>query len=262
MMFDKNISIQFIQEHGNEVANAQLGWLLDQKRPSSTLLDSFFSHQRHDGGFAPPWAVDYSSIDATCYHFAQARHMGLDSTYPVLGKANRFLLQQQQNNGRFSEAESIANSAPPWASPNTPGADLYVTANAGFWLAMAPNTHEAAKDSAAYLNRKLNHDTGQLPSFLNTHWLAAGLFWLVGDEETAVVLNKHLLDRLPDLSAANLAWLLDTLLPAGVPQDNALVQAASEKLAGIQEENGRFPSPEGQEIHTTLTALSALITLN
>ncbi len=257
---NQELSIQYIRKHGNAIEIAQLDWLIRQKRPSSTIFDNFFSRQRHDGGFAPFWAIDYSSIDATCYHLAQANQLGLDATYPALGKANRFLLQQQQNNGRFSEADSVADTTPPWANPTTPGADLYLTANAGFWLALAPNTHEAAKDSAAYLKRKLDNNTGKLPSFLNTHWLAVGLFWLVDDRETAVLLINHLQDRLPDLSADNLVWLLDTLLTAGVPTDNALIQTASQKLAGMQEENGRFPSAEGQDIHTTLTALSVLIT--
>ncbi|MBE2222873.1 MAG: terpene cyclase/mutase family protein [Anaerolineae bacterium] len=251
-------AINYIRRHGNPTDLAQLEWLLEQKRPSSTILDALFCHQRHDGGFAPPWAVDYSSIDTTCYFMDQGHKLGLDNAYPVLGKANRFLLQNQQNNGRFAESDNVASSAPPWANPHTPGADLYLTANAGFWLALASTTHEAAKESAAYLKRNLDPATGQLPSFLNTHWLAAGLFWLVADQETAVLLINHLQSRLPALSAANLAWLLDTLLTAGVPHDNALIQSATQKLAGMQEENGRFPSTEGQDIHTTLTALNVL----
>jgi hypothetical protein len=30
------------------------------------------------------------------------------------------------------------------------------------------------------------------------------------------------------------------------------------RLAGLQTENGRFPSDEGQDVHTTLEALRAL----
>jgi len=252
-------AINYIRQHGNPTDIAQLEWLLEQKKVSSTIFDTVFSHQRHDGGFAAPWAVDYSSIDTTCHFLDQGKKFGLDSTYPALGKATRFLLQNQQNNGRFAEADNVATCAPPWANPTTPGADLYLTANAGIWLAMAPNTHEAAKDSAAYLKQKLDPSTGQLPSFLNTHWLAAGLFWLVADQKTAALLINHLQERLPDLTAPNLAWLLDTLLTAGVPHDNILIQSASQKLEGMQEENGRFPGPEGQIVHTTLTALSVLI---
>jgi hypothetical protein len=257
---NQELAINYIRQHGNPTELAQLDWLIAQKRPSSTILDSLFAHQRHDGGFAAPWAVEYSSIDTTCHFLDQGNKFGLDSTYPRLGKANRFLLQNQQNNGRFSESDNVAIAAPPWANPTTPGSDLYLTANAGFWLAMAANTHEAAKDSAAYLKDHLDPTTGQLPSFLNTHWLAAGLFWLVDDQETAVTVINHLQQRLSDLTAPNLAWMLDTLLTASVPHNNALIQSASQNLERLQEENGRFPSPEGQDIHTTLTALNVLIT--
>ena len=65
-------AIQFVQEKGGDLEQARLRYLLDGERPSTAIIQQLFNGQQNDGGFAPFWAPNYSSIDATCYRLAQA----------------------------------------------------------------------------------------------------------------------------------------------------------------------------------------------
>jgi hypothetical protein len=236
---------------------AQLSWLLDGIRPSYAVTIKLFGDQRHDGGFAPFWAPDHSSLDATCYRLAQAESLGLDYTETHASAGLRFLNARQQPTGHFNEDLRLAHLAPAWAKPGDPAADLYITANAAFWLAQSPNLQMSASDSADYLKKFLKEETGQLPTFLNAYWLAAGLWWILDEQATAVLVLSHLQSRIPEMDAASLVWLLNTLRLAKVPQMQDPIPAALGRLEGLQENDGSFPSSEGQDVRVTLDALRA-----
>jgi len=136
---------------------------------------------------------------------------------------------------------------------------LYLTANCGFWLATLGGPGDAALQAANFLQNHLG-DNGRLPSSLHTHWLAAGLWYGLNRRGPAEHVLGFLGRRLDDLSAGNLAWLILTLLGAGVPVGHALVASAASRLEREQALDGRWPSEDGPErdVHATLEALRAL----
>jgi hypothetical protein len=253
---DREKAIQFVQQNGNEVEQARLRYLQHGERPSAPIIQQLFNGQREDGGFAPFWAPGYSSIDATCYRLAQAEQLGLGIAEPAIAKAVRFLEGRQGEDGRFAEDPSVADSAPPWAAPGDLAAELYLTANAGFWLAFF-NFTGVAEQAANFLAAHLDHETHKLPSFAQAQWLACGLAWRLGQLEMVDHLSSHLYGQLPG-TAGELAWMLVTLHGVGLPSDRGVMVAGSVRLADMQAEDGRFPSDEGQDVHTTLEALRVL----
>lgn len=257
-MFDLDKAVAYLQTDTGPMTAAKLAFILTGQRPSDAVGQQLFADQRPDGGFQPFWAEDYSSLDATCYRLAQAEGLGILFTDKRFSQGQRFLLARQQPSGRFQEEERVAEAAPPWVKPGEPAPGLYLTANAAFWLAQSPNLRRAAASSAAFLQRHLQPETGQLPSFLNAYWLAAGLWWLLGQRDTAVLLLTHLQTKIEAMDAANLVWLLNTMRLAGVPPVQPPIPAAVDRLQTLQAEDGRFPSSEGQDAQVTLEALRAL----
>jgi len=249
-------AVQFVRQNGSEVELARLRYLLDGERPSPDTIEQLFRGQREDGGFAPFWAQGYSSIDATCYRLALAEQLGLDTNTIEIVDALRFLLWRQAVDGRFAEHPSVADSAPPWAAPGDLAAEVYLTANAGFWLAFW-NFTSAAQEAANFLTTHLDKSRHKLPSFAQAQWLACGLAWKLERHELVEHLSSHFYAQLPE-TAGELAWMLVTLRSIGFPKDRGVVVAGSARLVRMQAEDGRFPSDEGQDVHTTLEALRAL----
>ena len=258
-MFDQDKAVAFVQKEGDAQAQAKLAWIVDGKRPFYADTFKLFEDQRRGGGFAPYWATDYSSVDATCYRLAQAESVGIELTQREASAAMTFLIGRQQVSGKFSEDPRVAELAPNWIKPGDPAGDFYLTANAGFWLAQMDHTRLAATDSAGYLKKGLKVETGQLPSFLNTYWLAGALWWMLGERDTAVLVLNHLQTRINDMPASNLTWMLNSFRIANIPSTQTLIPSAVERLKGMQEEDGRFPSDEGQDVQVTLDALHALL---
>ncbi len=257
-MFEQQKAVEFVQENGNELAQLQLAWIVDGERPSYADTFSLFADQRRGGGFAPYWATDYSSVDATCYRLAQAESLGMDFRQKEVSAAITFLLGRQQPSGRFNEDPRVATAAPKWLQPGDPASDFYLTANAGFWLVKMDHTRLAAGDSAGYLKKGLKVETGQLPSFLNTYWLAGALWWMLGDRETAVLVLDHLQTRIEDMPANNLAWMLNLFRIANISNTQTPIPSAVEKLKGMQGGDGRFAGTEGQDVQVTLDVVRAL----
>ena len=257
-MFDLSKSVEFVQTNGNDFNKMQLAWIVDGIRPSYAQTIKLFEDQRRGGGFAPYWATEYSSVDATCYRLAQAESLGMDFTQKEVSAAITFLIGRQTPSGKFSEDLRVAEAAPNWIKPGDPAGDFYLTANAGFWLAQMEHTRLAATDSAGYLKKGLKGETGQLPSFLNTYWLAGALWWMLDQRESASLVLDHLKTRVDDMPASNLTWMLNTFRIANIPADQIPIPSAIKGLKQMQEENGRFPSNEGQDVQVTLDALQAL----
>jgi hypothetical protein len=73
MPTDFDRAVAYVREHGDEFDRFRLDELLDgQGSLSNDQERRFFAGQREDGGWAPFWAPDYSSLDTTCFRLAQA----------------------------------------------------------------------------------------------------------------------------------------------------------------------------------------------
>lgn len=251
-------AVQFVIEQGNNLERSRLRFLLDKVQPDTDLLAQFTTSQRPDGGWSPFWATDYSSVDATCYHLTQADQLGLDQQAPVVQRAIDFSLSRQREDGSWQEESTVAESAPPWAVPGDLAATLYLTANSGYWLTRFASDDDSTKRAAAYLLD--NCTDGQLPSFLHTHWLAAALWYSLGEQAAAEQTLAHLQSQIATMSADNLAWLVTTVRTVAVPATHPLLTAAIARLTEQQQADGHWHSDDGPafHVHVTLEALRAL----
>lgn len=252
-------AIEYVNARGNDVERARLRYLLRGEAAPGVVVEQFGRAQRGDGGWSPPWAPDYSSVDATCFQLAQADQLGIDRRSPLFIDAVRFLAERQQADGYWEEEAEVTGAAPPWAQPDDTAARLYLTANCGFWTAVTGLVPTAARDAAAYLSYHVRED-GALPSFLQTHWLSAALWQQRGLADEAGKTLGYLAAQAGDLSAGNLAWMVVALREGGVPAADAAVTAALDHLLALRLPEGHWPSDEGIEnsVHVTVEALKAL----
>lgn len=259
---NQQAAIQFVRERGNPSEQARLTFLLTGARPSSESIQQFFQDQQKDGSWSPFWAPGYRGLDTTCFHLAQGEQMGISANEPDMVRAALFLAQRQRLDGAFEEDEAVTDLAPPWAKPGDLAAQLYLTANCGFWLASLSQTQASAQLAAGYVRSFLPPD-GHLPTFLHTHWLAAALFSCLKQIEPAERLLAYLATRLPDLSGSHLAWLTVTLRLANWPATTPLIVQAASLLKQQQQPTGNWQSEDGpeQDVHATLEALRAFTLL-
>jgi hypothetical protein len=226
--------------------HARLRFLLHGAPPSDADLGVVFEGQRPDGGFAPFWRADYSSLDACGYRLAQAEALGAPRQHAAVRRTIAHLRERQQRDGCFEEDARVADMAPPWAMPGDPAATLYLTANCGFWLALYDPLVDAANAAGRYLHNQLQKGDA-LASFRQANWLAAGLWHRLGWVKPFDYASAYLSRQLDGFDASDCAWLGATLLAAGVPAMHPLIAAARERLIALQAPDGRWPSADGPE---------------
>ena len=193
---------------------------------------------------------------------AQAEQLGLTPADAAIQRALAFLARRQRQDGSWEEDAQMAEQAPPWVAPGALAACLYLSANCGYWLAIWPDGADGAdhaRRAADYL-RGYREPDGSLPGFRHTLWLSGGLWYRLGRQEDAESAFRTVASNLADMPASSLAWLLSTLLLAGVSSDHSLVEQAAGRLEALQEPDGRWSSEDGpkQDVHTTVEALRVL----
>lgn len=258
-MVDLQPAIDYVQRQGSPQERAQLRHILHGEPPPRDVVEQFERSQRGDGGWAPFWAPDYGSLDATCYQLAQLKQLGVDMRSSMVIDAVRFLAERQAYDGSWAEEPSVADAAPLWARPGDLAANLYVTANCAYWTAMTGLVPSAAHDAATWLSFHLD-ENGGLPSFPHTHWLAAAVWSHENmDDETSKGL-AYLRAGVPELSAGNLAWMVLALRQGGIPSADETVASAVERLVELRDPAGPWPSDEGADnaAHVTVEAIMAL----
>jgi hypothetical protein len=252
-------AIDYIQVHGGVVEQARLGYALHKNRPDSAAIRSLMRSQRADGGWPPFWAADYSSLDATCFHLAQAEQMGLTANDVPVERACRFIARRQREDGSWEEDAAYALAAPAWARPGRRAARLYLTSNCAFWLAILVEKQRGVSLAAGYLRDHMDAK-GALPSYLQTHWLAAGAWQRLNWSEAVEQALGYLFRRLIELPSSNMAWMILSLRLAGMPLEHPLINQALIYLEQYQREDGSWPGedPSSGDVHATLEALRAL----
>lgn len=272
LVIDMDAAIGFIVARGDAVDRARLSWLRTGAVPPPEILDSVEVGQAPGGGWPATWAGEVASVDATCFRLAELDDLGALGR-PAARRALDWLANRQQPGGVWEEDKTLAGEAPPWARPGEPEARLYLTANAGFWLTVAGLDARAAGPldhrvggvyagvvlaAARAVAEQLRPD-GTWPSFLVTGWLGAAVLHRQGMFYDSARIQAVLGERLPDMSPADIAWMLSALRRVGVAEDERLLVAARRRLAETQRSDGGWPSDDGEpfDVHTTLTAIRA-----
>jgi hypothetical protein len=258
---DIEAAIGFVVARGDQVDRARLSWLRSELPPPPDTVAKVEMGQSPEGGWPAFWAGDVASLDATCFRLAELDDLGALER-PAAGAAFRWLASRQRPDGTWQEDESLAGSAPPWAQPGDPEATLYLTANVGFWLAITvdqhPHAEVAARASQAF--RAALRPDGSWPSYLVAGWLGAAMLYRSGWFYESAQIQVILSERLPDMSAADIAWMSAAMRRAGLSPDDFLLTAARKRLGEMQRPDGGWPSDDGDafDVHTTLAAIRGM----
>ncbi len=270
-MVDIDAAIGFVIARGDQVDRARLSWLRSEAPPTPDVLSKVEMGQTAEGGWPAAWG-DVPSIDATCFRLAELDDLGaLDR--PAARKALAWLAGRQRPDGTWQEDPALAEVAPPWAKPGDPEASLYLTANAGFWLAIGgplgsdepvvgavdanPFAEVVARATQAF--RAALRPDGTWPSFLVTGWLGGALLYRTGWYYEAAQIQVVLAERVPDMTQADVAWMASAFRRAGLSNQDYVMQVALRKLAETQGSDGGWESDDGPQfdVHTTLSAIRA-----
>lgn len=257
---DQARAIAFVRAQGSASELSRLRILLEGTQPTAEEAAIILADQRADGGWAPFWAGDYSAVDATCFRLAQAEQGGIHPEHTAIQRAAQFLRERQRSDGSWEEDAAVADAAPPWARPGDLSARLYLTANSAYWLARLLPSDAAAGRGAAVLRVHLD-EHGSMPTFRHAHWLAAGMWYRLGEAAIAERVLAALLHQVDETTpASSLSWLITCLRAVDVPADHPTVAKALSLLERCQRADGAWTSEDGPsaDAPTTLEALRAL----
>ncbi|HEY7223528.1 MAG TPA: prenyltransferase/squalene oxidase repeat-containing protein [Micromonosporaceae bacterium] len=280
-MVDIDAAIGFVVARGDAVDRARLSFLRTGVVPGDEVFDQIERGQTRSGGWPARPDDQTPSVDATCFRLAELDDLaGLGR--PAAVRALQWLAGRQRPDGCWEEDKALADLAPPWATPGDPDARFYLTACAGFWLAVAdadaqqadpdsPSPYGIAPDgegsafrdpverASEALHERID-EAGGWPGFLVSGWLAGAVLHRTGRFYEAARIFVVLAERVRTMSAADAAWLVAALRRAGVTADDALLVAARDRLSRTQRPDGSWPSDDDPafDVHTTLTALRAL----
>ncbi len=265
-MVDIEAAIGFVVARGDQVDRARLSWLRSELPPHPDAIAKVEMGKSPSGGWPAFWSSEVSSIDATCFRLGELDDLGALER-PAARSALAWLASRQRPDGTWQEDEALADIAPTWATPGDPEAGVYLTANVGFWLAVAgqaagdqinPYAEVVARATQAF--RAVMRPDGSWPSYLVAGWLAAGMLFHTGWFYESAQIKVILAERMPDMSAADVAWLSAALRRAGLPKDDFVLVAADKRLAETQRTDGGWPSDDGDafDVHTTLAAIRGM----
>lgn len=251
-------AVLFIRAKGNSLEQSRLKILLQEPMDMKEALRPITETQGSDGGWKPFWA-ESSALDSTCFRLAQLEQMDVLGSEETVKHALRFITSRQKDNGSWEEDDTLADFAPPWCMPGDLSAQLYLTANCAYWVALFYESPDRVHSAGHFLASHVGSE-GKMPSFLHTHWLSAGVLFSAGNEPDAERTLSYLGSRLDDLDASNLAWMISSLRGMGISDQHPLIEQSMVQLLTKQEPDGRFPSDDGsdQDVHVTLEAIRAL----
>lgn len=269
-MVDIDAAVRYVRAHGDLVEQARLACLQSGTAPPPAVVDRISAGQATGGGWPASGDGSVASVDATCFRLAELDDLDALDT-PATAQAVRWLVGVQRPDGAWEEDPALAAVAPPWALPGDPEARLYLTAVAGFRLAVAaaqseadpagpgtPARYTSALRAAADFVAGQIRPAGSWPSFLAAGWHAAALLHHQGLFYEAARVQYVLGDRLPDMSPADVASMAAVLRRLG-GIDDWLLAEGRKRLTVTQRSDGGWDSDEGPvfDVHATLVALRA-----
>jgi GNAT superfamily N-acetyltransferase len=249
-------AIDLVEGDGDALERAELAYLLRGARVPAHARLALLAGQNEDGGWTPPWidsaVTAYSGVSVTCHRLARAWACGISLDAPELAAAKRFLIERQLGAGSFEEDVAVSAYAPGWLKPGDARAAAFITANAGFWLAMLGEPGAAARASAALAPH------AQDLAYAQTRWLRAALRWRLLGRETHEKDLDALGDALPGFDAEDAAWMLQTLMAAGLPAFSSVVESGIARLLSLRGASGAWERGGAPSARQTLDALGAM----
>ena len=210
-------------------------------------------------------AGNLSVIDTTLAGLGWLDELGMLES-PTAEKAIHFLCVRQKPDGGWDEDAALEpgkNALPPWIKPGEMATRMYLTANTAYWLAVSGGTNRP------HFHRALGFITGQQGNdeegfgYLHTAWIAASVFLLAGrrNMDAARKATQFFVDQpLAGWECSQIAWALNNLSVAGLPDSNPFVVRALGELVQRQSIDGCWVSEDGST-HTadaTIQVLKAL----
>jgi hypothetical protein len=120
--------------------------------------------------------------------------------------------------------------------------------------------HAAVVARATQAFRAALREDGSWPSYLVTGWLGGALLYLAEWFYESAQIQVVLVERVPDMSPADVADLAAAYRRVGMSGDDWLLTAARKRLTETQRSDGGWPNEDSEAlaVHTTLTAIRAL----
>jgi hypothetical protein len=253
-------AIAYIRQHGGPLELARLHAALGERTAVEEARQQVAALQNPDGGW--PYRQEEgqpSSLAATHHALTWLAELDLHSD-PVSQRGLDFLIATQQPDGSWRESERIARLNPPqWMAPGNEMANVYLTADSAYHLAVGRDAELEAVTRACNYLYQLELDA-QYPQ---TIWIMGALFSVAEGEtsEVAQMAREYLEARLDEQwDASALAWLLNTYLNAGINPASPLLARARALLENMQQPNGSFASDDGDPftLDVTIQAVRAL----
>lgn len=258
-------AIAFIEQKGTKLERYRLRRLLGKEKNMDFPLRHLKELQNNDGGFPYEDTKDrLSSINSTGMNLALMVELGLGES-DVCKKTVKYLFDVQHENGSWDENKAINRYNPPfWNTPGDLNTRMWLTANVLDYLIRLSYKQSEPIEKAKEFLLENRDEEGKFAGFLHSTWIAIAVFGQLEGSDSEVV-RKALkvidqnFDRLEN-GASDFVWLLECLYVAEIPKDNPLVQKCINKLAGLQRNDGAWPSGNGEKysVHTTLGALRTL----
>jgi squalene cyclase len=259
---NKELAANYVLQHGDGLQRARLSTLLHGRADDDRSALSFLNLQNADGSFpAMRISGQRGTVNSTVDALWWLEELGrLDSS--AARSACAWLIDRQEGNGSWDEVVLPGISFPSWIEPGDSGTIAYLTAYSAYWLARCGlRNHTAFQRSLGFLQRQ-QQENGCIAGPLHATWLAAAVFLLAGAHYADIAgrcLACLLARPLKQWGDSQLAWALNCLGCAGLPDSHPFVSGSLGELTRRQAADGSWRSEDGPQfnVEATLGALRA-----
>jgi squalene cyclase len=243
---DTNLAINWVNEKGTGLEKARLAYVLFGTEPDPEVVKPLITAQNKDGGF--PFGMtmgNLSAIDQTLMDLGWLDELGMLES-PTAEKSIHFLYASQKTDGGWDEEPELEQyPQPAWSKPGDMDSRLYLTANTAYWLAISgrtnrPNFHRALEFITGQQEKR-----GEGFGYLQTSWIAASVFLMAGPryaEEARKSIQFFMDKPIARWECAQIAWALNYLSAAGLPENHPFAVRALAELVQRQSQDGSWAS--------------------
>jgi len=250
----------FVEANGTAIDRARLQALLERHALTS-VPEPLAVLQQADGGFPSELVAGRPSSLITTATVLRWLHDLRQSESELASRAIQFIESRQTPRGIWRENPVLQSYDPqPWMDPDSPAADVYITALCAGTLVVLSNDELAADQAVSWLQTQQGRD-GLLIGFkAHSSWLALPAFAQILGQETRA--TRRLVAGLGSIleaewTASMLTGLLQALVDADYTLRTEVTARAWQMLQAAQQPDGSFTVEEGDDpVQTTLQAIA------